>query len=307
MNISAFNRLSIPQIRFFPLIIRLALLPLLILGIVAEINAANSVSEKHWAGQLRDKIVIGESVDLPLTGAADGESTFFAIFTPHTTSQPKGAVILMHGTQAHPDWREVIHPLRIGLPDKGWATLSIQLPLTLSANNSEQVQEQEKKEAEQTQLIEASVFRIDAAINFLKAKTYHPIVIISHSEGSLMALNFLQLKMGEKPAQNPDGTRLISGAIIIGTPSSGTSIPLNSPAMIEKIKIPLLDLYGSIDLDNVQRTAKARKTAAHKAGNRQYRQVKTIGANHFYNGLDNELLTYVSGWLNKNIARNSSK
>ena len=96
----------------------------------------NTDSEQRWAEQLRDNIVIGEPTDLPLTGVkSDGsagksaENTFFSIYTPHTTSSPKGAVILMHGSGAHPDWGDIIHPLRSELPDKGWATLSIQLPL----------------------------------------------------------------------------------------------------------------------------------------------------------------------------------
>ena len=106
-----------------------------------------------------------------------------------------------------------------------------------------------------------------------------------------MALNY---------CQSDAASASISSAIVIGTPSSGKTIPLSSPAMIEKIKLPLLDLYGSEDLLSVLKSAKARKNAAIKAGNKNYRQVETIGANHFYNGLNDELLIYISGWLNKN-------
>ena len=258
----------------------------------------NTDSEQRWAEQLRDNIVIGEPTDLPLTGVkSDGsagksaENTFFSIYTPHTTSSPKGAVILMHGSGAHPDWGDIIHPLRSELPDKGWATLSIQLPLAIP---------EQKDEESLKKVIDSSVPRIEEAINFLKAKSYDRIVLVSHSFGTLMALNFLQLKAD---AKNPDEIPLISAAVIIGTPSSGTSAPFNSPMMIEKIKIPLLDLYGSNDLDKVMRSAKARKTAANKAQNKNYRQVETIGANHFYNGLNDELVIYVSNWLNKTFSR----
>lgn len=258
--------------------------------------AANTDSEQRWAEQLRDNIVIGEPLELPLadiksdTGAVNNNnSTFFSIYTPQTTSTPKGAVILMHGTGAHPDWSDIIHPLRTELPDKGWATLSIQLPLAFP--------EQKDKESLQ-KVIESSVPRIKAAINFLKSESYEHIALISHSFGSLMALNFLQF---EENITTADKKRLITAAVIIGTPSSGSSAPFNSPLMIEKIEMPLLDLYGSNDLDSVVRSAKARKTAAHKAGNKNYRQVETIGANHFYNGLDDELIIYVNNWLYKII------
>lgn len=258
--------------------------------------AQNSASERRWAEQLRDNIVIGEPLDIPVAASeskpetatnAGQNNTFFSIYTPHTTASAKGAIVLLHGTGAHPDWSDVIHPLRVELPDKGWATLSIQLPLTAS---------DEKNAQNRTQVIESSVARIDAAIGFLRKEEYHYICIISHSFGTLMALNYLQLNVDKK---TPEDELLVNSAVLIGTPSSGTSAPLNSPVMIAAITVPLLDLYGSEDLDSVLRSAKARKTAATKAQNKHFRQVETIGANHFYQGLEEELVTYVSNWLTK--------
>lgn len=286
MNISAYNPLFVPKNVF------LFLLSILLLVYSFQVCAVNIDSEKRWAEQLRDNIVIGDPLDLPLSATvseANTENTFFSIFTPHETEKPKGAVILMHGSGAHPDWSDIIHPLRAELPDRGWATLSIQLPLTFP---------DKKDSASQTEAIQASAARIQAAIKFLEAKTYSKIVLVAHSFGTLMALDFLQLKSN---AISTDGTPLVAAAIIIGTPSSGTTAPLNSPVMIEKIKLPLLDLYGSKDLDSVMRSAKARKTAAKKAHNKNYRQVETIGANHFYHGLNDELVSYVNNWLNKTL------
>ncbi|MCK5664971.1 MAG: DUF3530 family protein [Thiotrichaceae bacterium] len=255
----------------------------LLLNFSLSVQAANEESEKRWAAQLRDNIVIGEPIDL-----ADGPTTFFSIYSSHTTAQPKGVVILLHGTGAHPDWGDVIHPLRTELPDKGWATLSIQLPLLPIENEADMKQDFAIKK----QVIDASISRINAAIKFLQEKEYTKITLIAHSFGALMALNYCQSDATSPP--------IISTAIVIGTPSYTKTIPLNSPMMIEKINIPLLDLYGSEDLDNVLQSAKARKYAAIKAGNKRYRQAEIIGANHFYTGLDDELVTYVSGWLNKN-------
>ncbi len=288
MNISAFKT------RFSSKSKILLVLSSLIYLTSPKVIAVNIDSEKLWAEQLRDNIVIGEPIDLPLVGVkanstsgTSTENTFFSIYTPHSTESPKGAIILVHGTGAHPDWGDIIHPLRSELPDKGWATLSIQLPLALP----------DKKDDENLKtVIESSVPRIESALNYLKSNSYKRVILISHSFGSLMALNFLQLKAD---SVNKDGTPIISAAIIIGTPSSGSVAPLNSSAMIEKIKIPLLDLYGSNDLDQVIRSAKARQTAAKKAKNKSYRQSETIGANHFYNGLNDELVSYVSNWLKK--------
>ena len=272
-----------------------------------EAYAMNTASEQRWAEQLRDNIVIGDAVDLPLSASPStlsaskstpdssgtkNNNTFFSIYTPHTTAKSRGAIVLMHGTGAHPDWNDIIHPLRVELPDKGWATLSIQLPLVFPPSDNKQEEDVQSR----TQVIESSVPRIDAAINFLRAKGYDYISIVAHSFGTLMSLNYLQHKVDKV---TPKGTLVINSAVIIGTPSSGSSAPLNSPVMIEKIKIPLLDLYGSKDLDSVMRSAKARKTAARKIPNKQFRQVQTIGADHFYRGLDEELVVYITNWLNK--------
>ena len=283
MNISAFNR-YIATLNGYT-----GLLCSLILLITTTAHATNTASEKRWAEQLRDQIVVGEARDLPLSGASGEENTFFSIYTPHTSKTPKGAVVLMHGKGAHPDWNDVIHPLRTELPDKGWASLSIQMPLTLP----------DKNDADSLkQVIEASVARIDAAVNFLRSQSYQHVVLIAHSFGSLMALNYLQQKA---EATTQEGQPLINAAIIIGTSSQGPDIPLNASAMIEKIKIPLLDLYGSNDHRNVRSSAKTRKAAAHKAANQHYRQTVTIGANHFYHGLDEELVRYSYHWLNKAV------
>ncbi|MCN4144936.1 MAG: alpha/beta hydrolase family protein [Thiohalomonas sp.] len=269
-----------------------------------EAYAMNTASEQRWAEQLRDNIVIGDAVDLPLSAskstpdssATENSNSFFSIYTPHTTTKSNAAIVLMHGTEAHPDWNDIIHPLRVELPDKGWATLSIQLPLVFPTSDNKQEEDLQSR----TQVIESSVPRIDAAINFLRAKGYDYISIVAHSFGTLMSLNYLQRKVDKVTAK---GTLVINSAVIIGTPSSGTSAPLNSPVMIEKIKIPLLDLYGSKDLDSVMRSAKARKTAARKIPNKQFRQVQTIGADHFYRGLDEELVLYITNWLNKTHSR----
>ncbi len=44
------------------------------------------------------------------------------------TSEPQGAVIFLHGVDQHPDWPQVIKPLRSILPESGWYTFSILLP-----------------------------------------------------------------------------------------------------------------------------------------------------------------------------------
>ncbi len=287
MKISAFNPLKPQKISIFLLIALTALLFIHTSHVLA--SSINTESEQRWAEQLEDNIVTGDPLYLPSGADKQSENTFFAIFTPETTEKALGAIILIHGTGAHPDWGDVIHPLRVELPDKGWATLSIQVPL---------IYPDKKNPQSRKEVIEASLPRIQTAIEYLKPN-YSKIVIVAHSFGTLMALDYLQKHASDTLPD--DDTPVIKAAVIIGTPSQGKDIPLNSPAMIEKITIPLLDLYGSNDLNSVMNSAKARKKAAHKAGNQQYRQSKTLGANHFYLGLDEELVNYVHHWLKKTL------
>ena len=68
---------------------------------------------------------------------ADGEK-FQAILIKQTNDQAKGAVIVLHGMGAHPDWPQIISPVRKALPEFGWTTLSIQLPVIAAENQIEE-------------------------------------------------------------------------------------------------------------------------------------------------------------------------
>ena len=72
---------------------------------------------------------------------------------------------------------------------------------------------------------------------------------------------------------------------------------MNSALAVEKITVPVLDLYGSRDLADVLNTAKARAAAARKSGNADYRQTEVEGADHFFIGVEDDLTRRVYGWL----------
>lgn len=57
-----------------------------------------------------------------------GEDSFPALWLPASDGQAKGAVILLPGAGETPDWPRVISPLRYGLAQQGWHTLSLSLP-----------------------------------------------------------------------------------------------------------------------------------------------------------------------------------
>jgi pimeloyl-ACP methyl ester carboxylesterase len=277
MNISAFY-------------LRKAILGTLIMISVAAIqsvSAEQTYSGPDWISALKKQKLSGKVQDLPLKSKDAAQNTFFSLYLPHSGKKRRGGIILLHSAGAHPDWRQVINPLRTGLPDRGWATLSIALPSTADHN---QVTDS------LTSSLNSALPRIEAAMDFLRSQSYADIVVIGHGLGSLMALNFLQVNAD---TQTKDKRPVINAAVLISVSARGKDIPLNDAGMIEKIKIPLLDIYGSRDIVQVRNDGKLRKSAALKAANKMYRQYQMIGADHFFQGLENELNLYIHYWLKK--------
>ena len=105
--------------------------------------------------------------------------------------------------------------------------------------------------------------------------------------GSSMAASHL--------AKDPSG--ITAFAAIGMSVHDGANPHAGNLGSLEKIKLPVLDLYGSQDLEPVLNSVKDRAKAARKAGNKDYRQVKVTGANHFFQGLEADLVSRVKSWL----------
>jgi len=194
------------------------------------------------------------------------------------TVQPaKGTVILLHGRGLHPNWPKVIYPLRTGLPEKGWNTLSIQLPVL---NN-------EASFYDYLDILPEAHPRIDAAIRYLKQHGKNNIILLAHSCGVHMAFDWLH--------QNPNAN--IHAYIGIGMSSIDRGQPMITPFALEDIKIPVLDIFGGNDHHSVQSNAPRRLMRMQQAGHPKSKQRKIDGAGHFFTDHDKMLLTEISNWL----------
>ena len=245
---------------------------LLSFSIVSPAQASDMEKEKRWSDQIVDSLLVGDAEWLE----ADGQK-FLAIYTPDLSGKLKGGVIILHGIGVHPNWADVIYPLRTELPNYGWATLSIQMPILPN----------EAELKDYVPLIKEAAPRIKAAQAFLKSKEVTPVVLIAHSLGATMA----SATLAEAGAMGFAGF----GAIGMGT--SSLDPQLDTTAQIAKLKLPVLDMFGSRDLDTVLASTAPRAAAARKAGNQNYRQIEIEGADHFFVGLEDELVTRVRGWL----------
>ncbi|MDE2089334.1 MAG: DUF3530 family protein [Gammaproteobacteria bacterium] len=246
------------------------------------LQASDRAKEKRWAEQIVNDLVNGQ----PQWLRADGHP-FLAIYTPAAGSKPLGGVILLHGMGANPDWPQIIQPLRSELPDSGWTTLSLQMPVL---PNDAPVKNY-------VPLFSEVPGRINAGIAFLRAQGIRNIVIIGHSLGSAMGAWYLA------STKHPP----IKAFVGIGMIASPVDPHLNTATSLEKITIPVLDIYGSEDLPGVLSSAKARATAAKKAGNRFYRQEQVPGADHFFNNQSPALVKRVRVWLQRHAVEKPKK
>jgi len=231
--------------------------------------ASDREKEKRWASQIEDALLDGEAVYLN-----DGQAKFLAIDTRAEEPKETG-VIILHGIGIHPDWETVIHPLRVGLAEKGWNTLSLQMPVLANNATGEDYQP----------LMKEVPARIDAGIRYLFNNGAKKVVIVAHSLGSQMASYYLAHKKAYKEAQTETP---IIGFIGIGM-GPGT-IPY-----LQKIKIPVVDIYGSNDLPGVVASADNRRQAV--SLNKHYKQIKVPEANHFFEDQDDDLVTTVASAL----------
>ena len=244
-------------------------LTLFLLAFGASVQATDEAKEQRWAEQIVDFLIDGDAEWLD----ADGHE-FLAIYTEAAEESKKG-MIVVHGTGVHPNWEQVVKPIRVGMTDHGWNTLSIQMPILRN----------EAEYAEYVPLYPEIPPRMKAAEAFLKEQGMEEIVVVAHSQGATMSSYYL--------SRNPHQAQAF---VAIGMGATQKDSDVNSAKSLESIKIPVLDLYGSRDLEGVLDTAQLRKKSA--AHNAAYQQVITEGAEHFYDGFNAELIDTINNWLN---------
>jgi pimeloyl-ACP methyl ester carboxylesterase len=180
------------------------------------------------------------------------------------------ALILCHGRGKHPTWK-VVNPLRKGVhASLGWHTLSLQMPA------------EDKNRKKYAEDFPAAFETIMQNIAFLRnEKGVTTIYLMGHSMGSRMASAFV--------AENPESS--IKGLIVAGIRNNG-GYPLDGKQNLERISIPILDVWGGGDSKDYD-AAKEREELVSAT----YTQVKIPGANHKFDGYDDEFVAAVVEWL----------
>lgn len=244
------------------------LLAALALATLAAGAAAKSdyAREQKWAEEITPGIVVGDP--LYLTDA--GGRKFLTIHTK--TPNARAAVVTVHGLGVHPD-HGIIGVLRSSLTDAGYTTLSVQMPV-LAADAKAEAYDKTFPEAAE---------RLSAAVEFLRKEGYARVAIVSHSLGARMT-NYFLVNRSEPPVQ--------------AWAALGLSGRLAEP---QHLKMPVLDLYGEKDLENVLKYAGDRAKAVSRIPGSA--QVKIAGADHFFAGYERAMVDAVKQFLDRELKK----
>lgn len=220
--------------------------------------SADYAREKNWADEVTASIVTGDAVYLEQKNG----HKFLTLLTE--AKDARMGVIVVHGSGMNPDW-ELIGTLRTRLAEQGYTTLSVQMPV---------LAKDAKHEAYPRTFPEA-MERLQIAIDFLKAKGFNKVAIVSHSMGSGMNHAYLSKK--------PDTA--VAGWAALGILKDTYT----------NIKIPVLDLYGQNDFPEVVKAARER--GASLKGHAGSKQVVVPNSDHFFNDHQDEMVSAVKSFL----------
>ncbi|MEM6406066.1 MAG: DUF3530 family protein [Pseudomonadota bacterium] len=242
-------------------------------------QASRAGSDRAREQRLTDQMVEAILEGDPVTLGAQPDD-FLGIYM--TSDTARGSVLILHGRGIHPDWPDLINPLRVDLTEHGWNTLSIQLPvLAKSAEYNDYVP-----------IFPEAIPRIEAALAYLRQHSSGPIVIAAHSCGTHMVQHWIQQR-------SHAATRLFDGYIGIGMGATDYQQPMQEPFILAKIPTPVLDIYAELDYPAVHRTAPERLHLIRQAGHPQSQQQVVPQAAHEFREHSTALIRQIAAWLNQ--------
>jgi pimeloyl-ACP methyl ester carboxylesterase len=239
------------------------IVPVLLLMVAHLAYGADYIREKKWAAEITPGMVAGDPVYLE--GRAGHQ--FLTIYTEAPNAQ--AGLVIVHGIGVHPDWG-LISTLRSALADHGYTTLSVQMPVLAGEARPEEYPPTFGEAGE----------RLKAAVEFLHAKGYKKIAIVSHSMGSRMTHAYL----------TRDPSVAVNAWVCIG---------LGGEDDFRHLTLPVLDLYGENDLPAVLQGAQRR--AASIKDLQRSQQVMAPQADHFFTNQQADLVRYVRDFLDKTL------
>jgi hypothetical protein len=231
--------------------------------------------EDRMVGEIEESVMDGDVEFLPLSK----DREVFSIFMEADADTPKGGVILLHSRGYHANWSSTIKPLRVGLAEKGWHTLSVQMP----------VLDKNATYYDYVPIFPYAHERIEVAIDFYKQRGIDNIVLVSHGCGAHMSMSYFD-KYGDDK---------INAYVGIGMGATDYKQKVIKRFPLDIMLKPVLDIYGEKDFPGVIRLSESRKALMDISGNKQDAQKVIKGADHYYkeNGSSQVLVKTIDTWL----------
>ena len=229
-------------------------------------NAQDYAREAHLADELLAAPVFGEVQRLEQRNG----HRFLALYV--RAAVERGTVVIVHGRGWSPDY-DLYGELRLLLADAGYSTLSIQMPVLPGT----------AKIGDYLPTFDDADERLALAIGWLRGRGAAKVAIVSHSLGATMANHYLT----HTPRVPVDAWVFVS--------------IINGLEDMFRIKIPVLDVFGTRDWDVARFGADERK--AQIASNPASRQVIIAGGQHFFEGRREELARVIADFLDNALSR----
>lgn len=243
--------------------------------------ASDDKREAEFAVDIQKTLNVGQAVWLEVDN-----KKFLNLYTDTAKNPRHGIIILLHDVGGHPNQQAVIKNLRTFFPEHHWATLSIQMPVREAGASAQ----------DYYALFPEAKTRLIAALDFAKKEKAEKVVVVGYGLGGLMASYALA------DAKNDD----VKALVTISLPVPETSeITAQTLSIIPKLTLPMLDIYGALDMPNVVNSARERQVAGKI--NSTYRQTKIDNEGHLYLHDDGVLVKRIYSWIDKATGSDSMK
>ncbi len=240
----------------------------LMLALLPAAHAADWQREQRMADEIVDAILDGDALWLN-----DGTRAFLGIYTE--ADEAAGGAIILHGRGFHPDWSDTVNPLRVGLAEAGWNTLSLQMP----------VLHKTAKYFDYVPILPEAFPRIEAGIDFLRRQGNEKIVIIAHSCSFHMVNAWIRAGRFKQ----------VDALVGIGMGATDYQQKMVDAFQLDKLDVPVLDIYGADDYPAVKRLAPVRWQQIQR--HPKSRQIVLPDADHYFSDRGDALVKQVSDWL----------
>lgn len=248
-----------------------------VLGAIASLVLLTSAASADLLTSQRMQREITEAGDLQgeVIELQTKDGPFLAIHRPRQRGPARGGIVLLHDRLNNADSEEAIRPLRLGLAEAGWDTLSLQLAVeprsTVAGQDTDGV----------------SAMRLDAGMAWLKARDIDKLVLLAQGDRASLALQWATAQR----------TQELRALILLSAPLAPPSDDLRNS--LRALDLPVLDIYAERDYPPVLATAPNRSMLG--TDNPAYRQRALAEAPGGFFGAEQELIDSIRAWLTAHV------